>query len=185
VLNVGGTVNPGNSPGTLNVLSNAVWNPGGNYNWQVFNASGIKGNTNGYDWMNVSGSLDLSALSVGNEFNINLWSLSGISPDTNGSALFFTNTSNYTWTILTASNGITGFNANKFAINTGVFNGTGGFANALGGGTFSLLQDGNDLNLRFTAAGGEAVPEPGTWAAAALLAGGAALFRWRRRQSRP
>jgi T5SS/PEP-CTERM-associated repeat protein len=183
VLNLGSTVSPGNSPGTFNVLSNAVWNPGANYNWQVFNASGTKGGTNGYDWMNVSGSLDLSALSVGNEFNINLWSLSGITPDTNGSALFFTNTSNYTWTILTASNGIVGFNANKFVINTGVFNGTGGFANALGGGTFSLLQDGNDLNLRFTAAGGEPVPEPGTWAAAALLAGGAAFVRWRRRQA--
>jgi len=26
-----------------------------------------------------------------------------------------------------------------------------------------------------------AVPEPGTWAAAALLAGGAAFMRWRRR----
>lgn len=180
VLNLGGTVSPGNPPGTFNVLSNAVWNPGANYNWQVFNASGAKGGTNGYDWMNVSGSLDLSALSVGSEFNINLWSLSGIAPDTNGSALLFTNTSNYTWTILTASNGIVGFNADKFLINTGAFNGTGGFANALGGGTFSLLQNGNDLNLIFTAASG-AVPEPGTWGAAAMLSGGAAFVRWRRR----
>jgi autotransporter-associated beta strand protein len=181
VLNVGSTINPGNSPGTMNVLSNAVWIAGANYDWEIHNASGIKGSTNGWDWLNVSGSLDLTALSVGNEFNINLWSLSGVSPDTNGSAINFTNTSNYTWTILTASNGITGFSADKFLINTGVFNGTGGFANALAGGTFSLAQSGNDLNLVFTAAGGAAVPEPGTWAAAALLAGGAGFMRWRKR----
>ena len=179
VLNTGGTINPGNSPGTLNVLSNAVWNPGGNYNWQVFDASGTKGSTNGWDWLSVSGSLDLTALSVGNEFNINLWSLSGIAPDADGDAIFFTNTSNYTWTILTATNGITGFSADKFLINTTAINGTGGFANALGGGTFSILQSGNDLNLIFTTAAG--IPEPGTWAAAALLVGAAGFIRWRRR----
>jgi hypothetical protein len=38
------------------------------------------------------------------------------------------------------------------------------------------------LNLMFTAAGGAAVPEPGTWAAAALLVGGAAFMRWRKRK---
>jgi hypothetical protein len=45
--------------------------------------------------------------------------------------------------------------------------------------------DGKDLNLVFTAAAapGAPVPEPGTWAAAALLAGGAAFMRWRRRVS--
>jgi hypothetical protein len=31
-------------------------------------------------------------------------------------------------------------------------------------------------------AGPAAVPEPGTWAAAALLAGGAAFVRWRKRR---
>jgi len=31
--------------------------------------------------------------------------------------------------------------------------------------------------------GPEPIPEPGTWAAAALLAGGAAFMRWRRRQT--
>lgn len=40
--------------------------------------------------------------------------------------------------------------------------------------------NGNDLNLTFTAAGA-AVPEPGTWAAAALLLGAAAFIRWRKR----
>lgn len=178
VINTGGTINPGNSPGTQNVVGDVLWNGGGNYNWQIFNASGTKGSTNGWDWLNASGSLNLSNLSVTNQFNINLWSLSGISPDTNGSAVFFTNTSNYTWTILTASNGITGFSADKFAINLFATNGTAGFANALGGGTFSIAQSGNNLNLVFTT---PAIPEPGTWAAAALLAGTAGFVGWRKR----
>jgi hypothetical protein len=81
--------------------------------------------------------------------------------------------------------GITGFNSSYFNLNTGSNNGTGGFANGLNGGSFSLAQSGNDLNLVFTAAGGPGpspVPEPGTWAAAALLAGGAAFMRWRKRK---
>ncbi|MFM8458175.1 MAG: autotransporter-associated beta strand repeat-containing protein [Chthoniobacterales bacterium] len=178
VINTGGTISPGNSPGTQNATTNVVWNGGGNYNWQIFNASGTKGSTNGWDWLNTSGSLDLSSLSVTNQFNINLWSLSGITPDTNGSAIFFTNTSSYTWTILTASNGITGFSADKFAINLFATNGTAGFANALGGGTFSIAQSGNDLNLVFST---PAIPEPGTWAAALLLMGAAGYVRWRNR----
>lgn len=105
--------------------------------------------------------------------------------DERGSALFLTNTSSYTSTILTASNGITGFSADKFNINTAAFNGTGGFANALGGGTFSMGTNGNDLNLVFTAAGPgpgpSGVPEPGIWAAAALLVGAAGFLRWRKR----
>ena len=40
-----------------------------------------------------------------------------------------------------------------------------------------------DATAAFTMAyGGAAIPEPGTWAAAALLAGGAALMRWRKRK---
>jgi hypothetical protein len=131
--------------------------------------------------LSASGSLDLSALTVGSEFNINLWSLQSAGPEVGGLAANFDNTQNYTWTILTAAGGINGFSADKFNINLGSTNGTGGFINSLGGGTFTLVQNGNDLNLVFTAAGGAAVPEPGTWAAAALLAGGAALMRWRKR----
>jgi hypothetical protein len=99
----------------------------------------------------------------------------------NGAVTGFVNTQNYTWKIATAAGGITNFSSSYFNLNTGAINGTGGFANGLGGGTFSLAQSGNDLNLVFTAAGGAAVPEPGTWAAAALLAGAAAFMRWRKR----
>jgi len=176
----GGTLSPGNSPGTLNVAGNMTWNAGGNYNWQIYDTTLPAGT--GWDLINATGTLDLSALTVGSEFNINLWSLSGITPDADGEALNFDNTQNYTWTILTASSGITGFSADKFNINLGATNGTGGFVNGLGGGTFSLITAGNNLNLVFIAAGGAPVPEPGTWAAAALLVGGAAFMRWRKRK---
>ena len=181
-INLGGTISPGNSPGTLSVATNSVWNPGGNYNWQIYDATGTAGNLNGWDLINIAGSLDLTGLSVGNEFNINLWSLSGVAPDVNGNAVNFTaptdNTWRYTWTILTAAGGITGFDATNFNLNVAAVNGTGGFQNPLGRGTFYLEQNGNDLNLHFGI-----VPEPGTWAAAALLAGGAAFVRWRKRRA--
>ena len=41
---------------------------------------------------------------------------------------------------------------------------------------------GSPINSIGAITGGAAVPEPGTWAAAALLVGGAAFVRWRRRQ---
>jgi hypothetical protein len=179
VLNLGSTISPGKSPGTLSVAGNVTWNAGGNYNWQIYDTALAAGT--GWDLVNATGTLDLSALTVGSEFNVNLWSLSAIAPDVNGDALNFDPSQNYTWTILTASSGITGFSADKFLINSGAANGTAGFANALAGGSFSMAQNGNNLDLIFTAAGGTAVPEPGTWAAAALLAGAAAFMRWRKR----
>ena len=51
------------------------------------------------------------------------------------------------------------------------------FANPLApGGFFGLEQVGNSINTITP------IPEPGTWAAAALLAGGAAFMRWRKRK---
>jgi autotransporter-associated beta strand protein len=181
VLNLGSTINPGNSPGTQSVAGNVVWNAGANYNWQIHDTALAAGT--GWDLINATGSLDLTALTVGSEFNINLWSLQSVGPDVNGEAINFNPNQNYTWTILTAAGGISGFTgSSQFVINTAAINGTGGFANALNGGSFSIAQSGNDLNLVFTAVGGAAVPEPGTWAAAALLVGGAAFLRWRKRK---
>jgi hypothetical protein len=77
------------------------------------------------------------------------------------------------------------------------------YYSALGGGTFNsslsrvvgLFVGGTDFDTHTTTvlAGGTinityeytpvgAIPEPGTWAAAALLAGGAAFVRWRKRK---
>ena len=175
------TLSPGNSPGRFTIDGNLVWQGGANYNWEIHDAAGGAGT--GWDVVAVSGSLNLSALTVNSQFNINLWSLSAL-PQTSGEAVNFNSNQSYTWTILTASNGITGFSSDKFLVNTGAFNGTGGFANTLQAGWgFSIVRDGNNLNLLYAQQiGPEPIPEPGTWAAAALLAGGAALMRWRKRR---
>jgi hypothetical protein len=47
--------------------------------------------------------------------------------------------------------------------------------------TGNAIMDGAiDLTYTYDAAAG--IPEPGTWAAAALLAGGAGFMRWRKRK---
>jgi len=182
IVNTGGTINPGNSPGTQTVVGNAVWNVGGNYNWQIHDVAGTAGSSTGWDLLNITGTLNLGALSVGSEFKINLWSLSQVVPDINGDAVNFDPAQNYTWTIATAAGGITNYTgANQFFVNTGATNGTGGFSNLLDNGTFSVVQSGNDLNLVFTSASAP-IPEPGTWAAMAIFAGGAAYAGWRRRK---
>ena len=149
------TLAPGASPGTLTVSSNVTLGSGGNYNWQVYDAAGTAGSTTGWDLLSVGGGLDITATS-GTRFNINLWSLSGVGPDTNGSAVNFNSAQNGSWKIASAAGGITGFAADKFAVNTAATNGTAGFANDLAGGSFAVVQEGNDLVLRFTAD----APEP-------------------------
>ena len=181
----GATISPGNSPGTLSLTNGLTFSAGGDYNWQIYNATGTAGASNGWDLLAVSGGAwNISGLTTGS-FDINLWSLSGISPDANGNAINFNNGSSYTWEILTYTSLTGTFNTNLFNINVAANNGTTGFSNALGGGVFSLAVDGNSLNLLFTAGAGPGpspVPEPGTWAAAALLAGAAGYVRWRRRK---
>jgi hypothetical protein len=81
---------------------------------------------------------------------------------------------------VSASN-ITGFNAAHFAVNVGAANGTGGFSNPLDGGyVFGVRQDGGNLYVTYGQAA--LIAEPGTWAAMAIFAGGAAYVGWRRRR---
>ncbi|MFM7205771.1 MAG: beta strand repeat-containing protein, partial [Planctomycetaceae bacterium] len=150
----GSTLAPGAGLGTLGVSGDLTWNSGGNYNWQLLSGTGAAGSA--WDLVNVSGTLAIAATSV-TPFQLDLWSLSGVSPEVSGSAAGFNPAQNYSWKIATAAGGITGFSSDKFAITTSATNGTGGFANSLAGGTFSLAQSGNDLNLVFTAAAPAAI----------------------------
>ena len=179
----GGTISPGNSPGTLTLTNGMTWDGGGDYNWQIFDVA----DASKRDLISVTGgTFTLNGLSEANKFNINLWSLSGLNPDVSGAVYNFDNTQAYSWHIVSSVNPISGtFNSSYFNINTGAVNGTGGFANDLGGGLFSLAMEGNNLNLVFTPGSGPTpVPEPGTWAAAALLAAAAGISKWRRRRAK-
>ncbi len=154
-LNSGSTLSPGNSPGILSTGAQ-TWLDGGNYNWQLLNATAAAGT--GYDTVAITGGLNLSNLTGSPDFNINLWTLSSIGPDVNGNALNFNSASTYSWKLVSTTTGITGFNAANFTINTSATNGTSGFSNSFTG-TFNVSVTGNDLYLNYTA-----VPEPTTWA---------------------
>lgn len=144
-INSGGTMSPGNSPGTQSYAS-LTWEGGANYNWQLYDADGAAGT--GYDTFVSTGAFTINASSE-NKFNINLWTLSGISPDENGSALNFVAAENFTWTLGTFGS-ISGFSADVFAINTFSTNGTSGFANVFNG-TFSINTNSTSLLLVYTA----------------------------------
>lgn len=168
-MSVAGTLSPGASPGIM-TTGNQTWLNGGDYNFQMLNATAAAGT--GFDQIQITGTLNLSSLTAAG-FGINLWSLASIGPDVSGDALSFNNALTQSWTILTTTGGITGFDVADFAVNVGAINGTAGFSNALGGGAFSLSATSNDLVLNFTA-----VPEP----RAALLGSLGLLALLRRRR---
>jgi autotransporter-associated beta strand protein len=147
-ITTGATLSPGTSPGTL-TTGNMTLAGGGNYNWQLFDATGSAGTA--YDTISGTGSLTINATS-GSPFAINVWTLSGTGPDVNGNAINFSPTTNYTWSLGTFSGGISGFAADAFTVVTGTANGTGGFSNTFdpSTGTFSVAQSGNSLNLVYT-----------------------------------
>ncbi len=176
-IETGGTLAPGNSPGTLNISGDLTWASGGQYNWQVVNASGTAGSS--WDLVDISGDLDLTFLSAESPFSINLWTLASTGPDVDGDAINFNNQQSYTWTIARVAGSILGFDASYFTINLGAANGTSGWSNDLGGGTIGIVQNGQDLDLVFTPS--TPVPEPSTYGLL-LGAGALALAAARRRR---
>jgi autotransporter-associated beta strand protein len=170
VVQSGGTIAPGNSPGILSVSGDTTWLNGGNYNWQLLDSTGAAGT--GWDQLAITGALDLTGLTSGG-FNVNVSSLSTFA-GTTGNALNFDASLSYSWLIATASAGITGFDAGDFTIYTGPNNGTNGFTNSFTG-TFSMSQTGNNLNLIYTQ-----VPEPASAFTMLALFSGAVLLRRKR-----
>ena len=142
-FNSGSTNAPGSTgPGTLSSGSQ-TWAGGGNLLWEINNPSGAQGVNSGWDWLNIAGSLTITA-SSGTPFIIKVSSLT--LANAAGQVSGFDNTATYVWTIATASGGINGFNSSAFTIDTSLFQ------NTLGAGTFSIAQSGNNLNLIFTSA---------------------------------
>jgi autotransporter-associated beta strand protein len=169
----GGTLSPGNSPGTL-TASSATWNGGGTYVWEINNFLGSAG-TN-WDFLNVTGGLAISA-SAGNRFIIDIVSLLA-SANTTGPADGFDAFANYSFAIATAAGGITGFNSSYFDILTSGFANSMNPEGALAAGAWGIIQDGNSLKLNYTAA--TAIPEPAT--GGLLLMGLGIVAAMRRRQ---
>jgi hypothetical protein len=92
--------------------------------------------------LNVNGVLNVTA-DPGTKFVVKPVTLTpGGTP---GPLADFGNRSGYTWTIATATGGVTGFAPEAFGVDTS------GFANALGGGVFTVAASTTSLLLRFHA----------------------------------
>jgi fibronectin-binding autotransporter adhesin len=152
-VNDGGRFSPGNSPGTV-TTGDATWGEGGSYLLELASASGIAGT--GWDLWNVNGRLDVASGTTANSvFTVRLATL-----DANDNAALlsdFDAGQDYSWTVLRTTDGIFGFDASHVVLDSA------GFANPLNGGSFALVQRGNDLVLNFNTLAAP-VPEPGTWA---------------------
>jgi hypothetical protein len=123
----------------------------------------------------TAGTLDLTGITAGG-FTINLLTLQG--DNTPGALTGFDPTADYNdiWLIARAPT-ITGFNAANFNLVAG------NFVGATGTFTISQLPIGGGEGLYLSYNGDIAVPEPGTWAMAALLVSGAAATIYRRRKA--
>ena len=174
-IGLGGVISPGNSPGTA-ITGSQTWNDGGSYIWEI-NASdidggGTKGTDPGWDWLSITGALDLTNLSAGG-FTIDIDSLtaSNLAGDAVG---FDTWTKgnpgdvDYSFIIASASGGITDFSADKFSFDSS------GFTNGPSW-DWQIKLSGTDLVLE-----AYAVPEPSS---TALLGLGGLMLALRRRRA--
>lgn len=152
-------------PGVLTLAGDAVFGNGGFMAWSVQDAA----LANGSSKLFVEGALSLTATS--GLFSLNLLSFDEFGHE-GGLALNFNSSNPYTWNLVTASGGITGFDPTRFTIDTSLF------GNSLGIGSFYLTQSGNDLLLNFTP-----VPEPSTYALIGLGLGAVAFAARRRRRA--
>ena len=163
-IGLGGVISPGNSPGTA-IIGNQTWNDGGAYLWEINDMAGTKGDDSGWDWLDIQGTLDISAT-----FDILITSLdlsnnSGLADGFDYTGLSYLDPY-ASFTIATATGGVTGFDASAFNLNDS------SFLNPKVG--WSIENIGNDivLNAFF-------VPEPSSTALLGL--GGLALMLRRKR----
>ena len=134
---------PSTVPGTLsNTAGTVTYAGGGHYEWELNSTAGSQGASPGWDHHYISGALAISA-TAGNPFHIDL---AGLTADNElGLVSGWNPLVDHTWTIATASGGITGFSADKFAVDSSVF----AAYNSIGSGTFTVQVSGNDLQLKF------------------------------------
>jgi fibronectin-binding autotransporter adhesin len=134
---------PETIPGTLsNTGGTVTYAGGGHYDWEINDISGSQGASPGWDHHNITGPLVISATS-GNKFKINVAGLT--SANELGLVSGWNPNIDHTWTIATASGGISGFSADKFTVDASTFTAY----NSVGDGTFVVQVSGNNLQVKF------------------------------------
>ena len=162
-VNQGGRFSPGNSPGSATVGALTL-NAGGSFAFEINDADGAPGT--GFDLIRDIGALIIGAGSTQNaRFTIEVVSLDAANDP--GLALNFDPSQPSSFTMISAEGGIQGFDPALFFVDTS------GFQNDLTGGSFSVVEAGNDLLLTFSP-----VPEPST--TVLLLAASSLALRRRR-----
>jgi autotransporter-associated beta strand protein len=133
-VNSGGNLSPGVGVGRLTTGSQ-IWNGGGAYSFELSSCT----NSAGWDLLTINGTLGVQATPA-NQFRIKLVSMedtanAGPLPD-------FDPSTNYTWVIATATDGIVNFDASKFQVDTSRF------SNAYNG-TFTVAVEGNSVAVKY------------------------------------
>jgi fibronectin-binding autotransporter adhesin len=164
------------APGTLTFgTSGLTLASGGAIHWQITSVGNNLPSDAGkfFDTVVVNGPVSIGAMSG------TLFTIKPISLDGSGSSAVvgdFNAGTSYSWLLLSASGGITNFNAADFTFDTSAF------LNSLNGGAFGLSLGGtgnNELFLNFTP-----VPEPSEWLLMAVgLAGLLLVSSVRRRRA--
>ena len=136
------TLSPGRAVGTM-PIGGTTFAPGGTLLVEMNDATGAKGGATGWDWLNVTGTLNITATAgaADQRFTLRLAAPSG--PVANWDAR-----AARSWIIASASTAISNFAANKFTLDASAF----AASNDLLGGSFSISQSGKDLLLVFTPA---------------------------------
>jgi autotransporter-associated beta strand protein len=153
IVDLDSVLSPGASPGSL-TTQDQHWREGGELAFELslvdtaqVSQDALAGVSSGHDTLHVQGLLSLGASSA-EPFRIRLHSLQAdLAP---GAVPNWDPSRDYTWTLATTANGVTGFAPEEFSLHTADFS-----AHNLVSGVFSVTADSQRLYLNYTA-----VPEP-------------------------
>ncbi|MEY3759161.1 MAG: hypothetical protein RIR39_652, partial [Pseudomonadota bacterium] len=136
---------------------------GGTYLWEINNTCNgdvtCAGSTTGWDLHSITpGALTISSTNI-NPFTIDITGLNaGNIP---GTVVNFNKNLDYTWKIASANGGINGFSADKFNLAYANFINNNSITGTKNNGSFSIIEDGTNLALLYTAAADKPTATPG------------------------
>lgn len=193
VLEAGGALAPGNSPGALFSEGNATWTADGRYDWQSLAANPDSSDQSKagvfWDLWDIAEALNLVSPDPSRRFSLHLESLVSATPDTPGPLAAYDPAVGSTWLIARAGGGVF-HNGDRllpwndytslFDVRTSPFEGSGGWSGHLPPGGFRVWTLGSDDALYLVAAV-TGVPEPSQILVSLMVVGGAALGIFHRR----